>query len=54
MDGSDKVKQLGLHERYNVDVRIVLTWTEGLNPAMMETNGSIIVEVRYRMYVTTT
>ena len=45
MDGSHQVKQLGLHERYNVDVSIILKWNEGPNPALMETDGNINVEV---------
>ena len=46
MEGSEHVQQMGLHERYNLDVRIVLTWKEGagISP-VMETDGSIMVEV---------
>ena len=46
MEGSQHVTQLGLHDRYNLDVRIVLSWTDkSSGPTMMDTDGNIMVEV---------
>ena len=49
MEGSQHVQQLGLHDRYNLDVRIVLSWTDtSSGPTLMETDGNIMVEVSSR------
>ena len=51
MEGSQHVQQLGLHDRYNLDVRIVLSWTEASSgPTLMETDGNIMVEASARKY----
>lgn len=45
--GSHHVNQLGLNERFNLDVRIVFTWDDqsSRNGPKIYVNGSIKVEV---------